>query len=539
MAPKKNNGPRLDLRRTYVLDDAQAKTRQGRIRYGKRWPNKDADAAGNTILPANWRNSRRTLDAWDALHMLQYARGQFLDPQCIKEPLAYYIRTLPEFVQADIRIMEPGTGDVFGCDQDTFDDWLDNNFDPRLEPSYDKTPKNFRPLYERPYVFWPIDSKPRHTYRWMAVIIHLEQRLITNPNWNEGDDEADRLIRDPLFRRIESIAVIDPDVRRPPRHANRVYNRVFAILEACGITADPNFTGRSDLWVPPQNPVQHEGPDRHLEGPDKFSSGLHCFDIIRQMCMRVTNLYCTEPGVHNEAEFWRPLSGWFNPDAVRAEMIGYAAMRLNYHMEYTTRVTIEPIAEMLINHKQKRDIQQLEPDGTYVKAYIPGDRDKNGHALMWDDPLDSDKSSVDDDDLDDDDVFGPPGGDNGPGGGDDDDDDDDNNRDGDDTDTDDTDTDDTDGDDPDPGPARRSTKPSTKGEKGKSTKVQKKPRKEPEPAPAPRRTRRLMRVAESVNSDILSDSESDDSGDEVVSKKRRGGKIEPSRERDKKRRFEL
>ncbi|KAI0137614.1 hypothetical protein F4776DRAFT_622730 [Hypoxylon sp. NC0597] len=407
----------MDLVRTNVLDVADMGVRGGRTSYPKRWPAKNRDKVGPITLPVGWRQNKRILNAWDALQILQTSRDMYLIGHCLTESFDHYARTLPDPVRDDVRIMDLGPGHVFGATDEAFAAYLTRQFNPSLPIGYERTPARYRPLYEKPYVFWTIDAEPTGVHHWVTVIIHLEQPPIPNPDWVEGDPEEDRFVKDQLFRRVESIAVVDPDATDDGSRTTRIYNRVIALLHQCAIYVNASFQGPTTLWVPPASPVQYQGENGEYEegARDIWSSGLRSFDLVRQMLIRLTESYSVAPGVHNGDDFWRPTCGWFNPDAVRTEMIGYVAMQLNFYMGYNTRVAIETVASMQFDDRLVIT-NKLEPDRNFTDLFIPGSRDVNGQPIMWAEPLEEGENSDDDPEVDGEEVFGP---------GDDDDDDDD------------------------------------------------------------------------------------------------------------------
>lgn len=55
---------------------------------------------------------------------------------------------------------------------------------------------------------------------------------------------------------------------------------------------------------------------------EHWSTGLRVFEMIRVWLDRITEAYCKNPYVHDPIKFWEAHPGWFNPDAVRSNMIG-------------------------------------------------------------------------------------------------------------------------------------------------------------------------------------------------------------------------
>lgn len=250
--------------------------------------------------------------------------------------------------------MGAGHNRYFGVDQNLFNQNLDADFDPDQPAGPDRTPQVFRPLYTRPYHFWPINTALDSPPHWVTGIVQLE------PPEGSGNPFEDNNVR---FTVISRIVIVDPDRSFDPRVEAQTFQRLHRIYTAMGMTPSARFTATGpnnvDLWVPPSN--LQEGFDESLPA-EEFSGGLRCFWLIRLFLNRVLDACCYS--TLYPANFFGLVPGFFNPDFVRSEMIGHAAAAVNHQMEYRTRIAIEPIRMMNIGPNRMVRISRLAPDST-------------------------------------------------------------------------------------------------------------------------------------------------------------------------------
>ncbi|KAK7719416.1 hypothetical protein SLS63_010053 [Diaporthe eres] len=161
-----------------------------------------------------------------------------------------------------------------------------------------------------------------------AVILHAKAKDM--PNTKRG------------FRTvITSVAVIEPE--RNAQVEKFIWERLQLIL-----TAKRGFTFKHDqpvkLWFPKQW--------------DTNTCGFRVYEIMRIMTVRISQS-AAEEGLkdgYNPRYIWQNFSGDFQPDKVRAEMIGILANVAMRYTHWSTRICICPVS-----HVKDRSIGSL-PD---------------------------------------------------------------------------------------------------------------------------------------------------------------------------------
>ncbi|KAI0169858.1 hypothetical protein GGR52DRAFT_573908 [Hypoxylon sp. FL1284] len=389
----------IELPRTSVLSVNQI--REGRAHVKARWP-RATDFRG---LPEFFQQSEDLVAALDSLNILQTTRDRYVPAIALDVCLQYIWDNMPRPVQMDAVIHKAGGSGLFSVSTNQFGQELQRLFDPSKEPSFQRTDRLFLEFYGKPYHFWPIDTAADGKPHWVTAIIRLSI-----------DDDLDQ--NDNFFGRyciVEEIAVVDPDRSTDPRVERRVFQRVLRILYEMGMNPSEEFrlsgpTNR-EVWIPPANPKVARpvspGPPRGLPAgapeilaeqqgvplviatqpgpnpkPDDFTSGLRSFWLIRHYLGNLVNIYTQ--GIGHRPAFWANLPGFFNPDMVRTEMIGYAAAVVNYNMHYSTRVAIEPIknGNLAINNVGVVN-EHLQPNTEDVTLWPIGSYDADREPLVW------------------------------------------------------------------------------------------------------------------------------------------------------------
>ncbi|KAI1261370.1 hypothetical protein F5Y18DRAFT_440489 [Xylariaceae sp. FL1019] len=387
----------MELARTNVFS-----TGSGNIKIDKRWHNKIT----NANLPEKWRDSKSVLRRFNALQVLQSKRDQPVLAGALKEPLSFMFDSLPVMVQDDVNIFCPVKYSDDPDREGTFD-WL-------TQERHDKLIEQYGPeIRRKPYHFWPFDVEQDEGEppRWGLIVMHMAHRPAVRQSAYRDDensyldDEAPETISpDAAFDYLQSCAVIYPDHGTSARDLETaIGSKLFNILTEMDIDVHHEDI-RKRPWIPPMNPP-------HQEGKEYWSTGLRVFEMIRVWLDRVTESYCWDPRVHDDADFWRAHPGWFNPDAVRSNMIGMAATMVNRAMQSQTRIAIEPIKEgvmsvrrgdILESSKTKRkktakyksgqpygfevfDIDDMMPNRQNVRAFDPSEPQESPVEIAEDD----------------------------------------------------------------------------------------------------------------------------------------------------------
>ncbi|KAI1407911.1 hypothetical protein F5Y13DRAFT_173763 [Hypoxylon sp. FL1857] len=166
----------------------------------------------------------------------------------------------------------------------------------------------FQQFKETEYSLWPINFAGNH---WELVFIH--KKRVDGGEWSH----------------ILHIAVIDgwrdESTRRRKAFVDARLRRLF---EKFNFTFEPNC--ERNVWAPWQK--------------DTWSCGLRAYWAAKQMMSRILQHH--EEGSSYDEELWLPLSGWFNPDFVRWEMIGLNAYHCVKELDYRARVAVELVNQV-------------------------------------------------------------------------------------------------------------------------------------------------------------------------------------------------
>lgn len=188
----------------------------------------------------------------------------------------------------------------------------------------------FRIFAATEYVIWPINYSGNH---WELVVIHKQQA--ENGDWTH----------------VSQIAVIDAwknegnSVRK-----QQVHTRLEGFLKKMNMTFALNY--ERSVWAPWQR--------------DLWSCGMRTYWAARQMMDRILKFH--EDGLTYSEKLWEPLSGWFNVDFVRWEMIGLNAYFCVKDLDYRARVAVE-----LVNQVQG-DNDEMEDAGDTMRP-LQGDHE--------------------------------------------------------------------------------------------------------------------------------------------------------------------
>ncbi|KAI0976544.1 hypothetical protein F4678DRAFT_480092 [Xylaria arbuscula] len=362
---------RTGMNRTNVLETAD-----GTVRIRERWPRKDK-YKGPPDLPEDFPYSLRVERCLDALQVLQFKRDEYLPPTTLAVPLQFLHDSLPYMVQRDVNIFQPVQNDLWGL-----------KFDAEL-PKIDKTEveefieKHGETFVSRRYQFWPIDisrGDGSQLPHWGLIVLQLLHR--------SGYEDEPVVPDDPEtqpYNFVESFAIIDPEHGVAARELeDELTSFLHWLVPQMGVIMDDK-TAREDAWVPPSAiaclPPILNAPQitKGITGGDNWSSGLRVFEMVRIFLDRITEHYCHSPHTHEPSFFWAPHSGWFNPDAVRSNMIGCAATMVNRAMNSTTRIAIEPILESALRYRNGYSVktQTMLPNRETVGAFVPSQPRQN------------------------------------------------------------------------------------------------------------------------------------------------------------------
>ncbi|KAI0009467.1 hypothetical protein F4779DRAFT_640548 [Xylariaceae sp. FL0662B] len=329
MATLYPNLAQTTLQRTNILDN-------GVFRL---WPR--GNVRGN--LPVNL--SQLTERPIHALTELQVSRERFIDGHTLLAALEWIKVTVPEVVCDRIFIPVPAERDVFGDNNNNFQNVL-NNYAAEIDPATGLPivgwPQPFFALAtDSDYIMWPVDGRAvgdnDPTPHWVTIVAHLVRQPPNN-----------------IFNAIDAWTVVDPEIGAAARAREaRVGLRFQQIMLQGRVTTMPASNRR--LWVHPMNPADYN--DR-----ENFSSGLRSYSIIRTLVDRVTLHAC-----HNRdyvpAHFWNETHGWFNADQEWARFNkGLVELRVEVVV-----VQEEEAAEEAVEVEEGMEVEGMEVEGMEVE----------------------------------------------------------------------------------------------------------------------------------------------------------------------------
>ncbi|KAI0542811.1 hypothetical protein GGR58DRAFT_171944 [Xylaria digitata] len=262
-------------------------------------PIQHIDIPGDTIKEpkASWPDIR-------GLQSLNYSRDKWLNGHAIEVSNKAYCWGLPKSLQDKIGLTEPGV---------TPNIWLRGSAGREALHNAIKMParRALALIKTTEWSFLPVSSEGNH---WVVIVLHKEKRPAPANNKDKTKKEE--------WSHVAQMAVLDPF--RQNARMRMVRDRMKAWLEKAGA-----FTFARDhsrvVWVPLQK--------------DGTSCGPRAYWHTKQLMDRLLEMH--EAGAGYSERFWRDLSGWFNEDFVRAEMIGRCAWDGVRQMDWNARVSIE------------------------------------------------------------------------------------------------------------------------------------------------------------------------------------------------------
>lgn len=177
-------------------------------------------------------------------------------------------------------------------------------------------PGFFGRISSRQFTLWLINTGEH----WVSIVLHVQGGQIVNYAINEPG--------------------------RRPEIIDRVDARLRHLLQIEGVTIVPERHEIKDIWFPTQ-----------LDG---FTCGLRTYEILRVMLERINERYHLH-GVDNmyDDSLWSPMSGDFQPNKVRQQMMGIVACRAMKHQDYKARLSVTP-RERIRGFKGPRWVRRLD-----------------------------------------------------------------------------------------------------------------------------------------------------------------------------------
>ncbi|KAI1129114.1 hypothetical protein F5Y10DRAFT_291360 [Nemania abortiva] len=197
-----------------------------------------------------------------------------------------------------------GSYDWFSMNNSSFDKIIEA-IDTRAIPRLDSHNKEF--------IIWVVNTGDSGFDHYVTIVLHYTpSRISAAP---------------PVYDRISHWSIIDPPNRQQSKsRLQRTKNRLRLLLGA-----DLEGAEERQIWIPPPNIKDEE-----------FSSGLVAYSVVKQLLERI-GIFTSMESQYGPDDFFAPLRPWFNPDALRAEALGHAAMKAMEKMEGKMRLALFPI----------------------------------------------------------------------------------------------------------------------------------------------------------------------------------------------------
>ncbi|OTA99615.1 hypothetical protein M426DRAFT_27364 [Hypoxylon sp. CI-4A] len=258
---------------------------------------------------------------------LQYSREEWLPGDALDNALKLYLQGLPSEVANKVHL---ATADL--------DDTLFYKEEAAYNRAVDKTlfRRYFAPFKQKEYTLWPVNCIGKH---WILAVIRKTK--------------VDKLGND--WDRVAQISLIDSyrDSAGSRERKNLVSERIRGLLSARGFTFAPGC--ERIVWTPWQR--------------DGWSCGLRVFWAAKQILGRILSF--AEDQIEYSEALWDDLSGWFDPDATRWEMVGLCAHHLIGEMNYSAKVAVELINDVLDEDgKEAKLAERIKPPNNGVKRDI-------------------------------------------------------------------------------------------------------------------------------------------------------------------------
>lgn len=148
--------------------------------------------------------------------------------------------------------------------------------------------------------------------------------------------------------RITHWSVVDAlNIEKPSHTTLSAKARIIRLLLDQGLDDAPYY----QIWVPP------------YQDGEEFASGLVAYSVVAQLLDRI-GVSFSRGGVFDESEFFAPTRPWFNPDAVRAESLGRAAMKAMEKLNWKARLALFPVRPFTDGQREGVDPIELAPSQT-------------------------------------------------------------------------------------------------------------------------------------------------------------------------------
>ncbi|KAI0912331.1 hypothetical protein F4823DRAFT_581914 [Ustulina deusta] len=286
---------------------------------------------------ADYEGADKEIHVFD---LIQQARLAYFNPPTLQILLNSLVDALPQAIQERVGLHlgadypDPDTGPVIGQPS-----WFSQD-DARFQKTLDSFKAGTLPPLDsenKEFVLWVVDTgTPKASY-YVTIVLWYRPSDPSKPN---------------VFDRIANWAVIDArHVEQKSAAAERTADRVLQLLQG-------HFEGAvlHDVWLPPYQ--QGKGED--------YASGLIAYSVVTQLLDRIGTMHCTK---FDTGALFAPFRPWFNPEAIRAEALGRAAMKAMEKLDWKARLGMFPIQPPGNDQPLARHAQELASGEALPIAY--------------------------------------------------------------------------------------------------------------------------------------------------------------------------
>ncbi|KAI8633650.1 hypothetical protein F5Y19DRAFT_470891 [Xylariaceae sp. FL1651] len=268
------------------------------------------------------------------LDILQRTRTTSIGAPALQITLNALLDSAPQAIQDRVGLHMGGGPQ----DQDTGAVIGQPNWFSQSDEDFDRTMADFKngrlpPLNSgnREFVLWVVNGGTPDRQHYATVVLHYEPSDPSKPQ---------------VFDRIGQWAVANPldDLNGPFVLRFQAMLRQQSLLETQGISKK----GERNIWTP----LQEEG--------EEFASGLFAYSVVAQLLDRIGQMYSRGVDFDEEA-FFAPTRPWFNPDAVRAEMLGRAAIKAMERLNWKARLALFPVGPFVDGQREGVEPSELAP----------------------------------------------------------------------------------------------------------------------------------------------------------------------------------
>ncbi|TRX95136.1 hypothetical protein FHL15_003828 [Xylaria flabelliformis] len=246
-----------------------------------------------------------------SLDLLQRTRTTDLNAPSLQVILNALVDALPLIIQNKVGLHMTGlptsgdTGAVIGQP-----DWFSQSDD-----DFDKTVQDFENG-----TIPPLNSGNKQFILW---VVSIGSPDLSIPSY------VTIVLRYGRLGRITDWGIIDAigKLGGSTGHLDRVRTRITKLLPPNHGIADAT---EHQIWIPPSEPG------------GICVSGLSAYSVVAQLLGRIGIMHCSGASFDADA-FFAPMRPWFNPDAVRAEALGHAAVKAMGKLEWKARLALFPV----------------------------------------------------------------------------------------------------------------------------------------------------------------------------------------------------